>query len=338
MADIAWALRTEVKAEQLDAFEKEGLLSKEAHADALEWIGKERASWITWRAFVSYVFLFLGIGLLVAGVIFFFAYNWAHMGRFVKFGLLEIAILGSALVAWQRGLETLGGQASLLLAILLVGPLLAVYGQTYQTGADAFTLFMGWFLLVFGWVLISRLAAAWFVWWVLVLLTVVLFCAQVIPDRLGGLSALSAMMAMNAVALAVWESLSVSRFPWLQTPVRWVPRVLLIVILYALSTAMVLVITESRYMHDELPHFRPFWVLGYVVGMPLLVWVYAMRRTDLFALVGVALSFVVVSTTFVGRWMRDGLETFFFLSLLVIAEVALAAFLLRKVHHHAQSK
>lgn len=338
LSEQKWVLRTEVKTEQLDAFAKEGILSQDAHAYAMAWLGKERGLEVTWRAFLSYVFLFLGIGLFVAGVIFFFAYNWASMGRFVKFGLLEIAVLGVALVAWQRGLETLGGQAALLMAILLVGPLLAVYGQVYQTGADAYTLFMGWALLVLGWVVVSRLAAAWFVWWVLVNLTAVLYCAQTIQGYAGEYSIVSVLIVLNAIALLVWELLSEERFVWLQTPVRWAPRVLLLLLLFVLSTGVLEVIDGHRRTAESVLVFSLFWTLGYLVGIPLLVWVYTLRRTDLFALVAVALSLVVVSTSFVGRWVKAGMDTFFFLSLLVIVEVAIAGFLLRKVHQYAQSK
>ncbi len=39
--------------------------------------------------------------------------------------------------------------------------LLAVYGQTYQTGADPYELFFGWAILIIGWVAISRFAPLW---------------------------------------------------------------------------------------------------------------------------------------------------------------------------------
>jgi hypothetical protein len=176
------------------------------------------------------------------------------------------------------------------------------------------------------------------VWWLLVNLTAVLYCAQTIQGYIGDYSVMSAVIALNAFALVVWEILSTESFLWLQTPVRWAPRVLLMVTLFVLSMAVINVINGHRHTYEEIRVFSVFWTFGYLLGIPLLVWVYAQRRIDLFALVVVSLSIVSVSTSFVGRWMKAGLDTFFFLSLLVIVEVAIAAFLLRKVHQHAQAQ
>ena len=52
----------------------------------------------------------------------------------------------------------------LLSAMILVGGLMALFGQTYQTGADPWQLFFNWALLVFPWVLISRFHVMWLVW------------------------------------------------------------------------------------------------------------------------------------------------------------------------------
>ena len=87
-----------------------------------------------WRDFLSQVLLLLGGALALSGVIYFFAYNWAALGRFAKFGLLDFAIAACALGAFRVGLEALAGRALLAAAAVLVGPLLAVYGQTYQIG------------------------------------------------------------------------------------------------------------------------------------------------------------------------------------------------------------
>lgn len=125
------------------------------------------------------VLLYLGSALMLAGVIFFFAYNWAEMGRFLKFGLIEGAILICVVAAFLKRKSELISRVLLLCASVLVGVLLAVYGQVYQTGADAYELFVGWIILIFGWVIISEFAALWFVWLLLLNIGTTLYWTQV---------------------------------------------------------------------------------------------------------------------------------------------------------------
>ena len=101
--------------------------------------------------------LFVGSSLVLAGVIFFFAYNWSRMNAIAKFGLIEVGLLLCVLAASNRGLDRLTGKVLLLAASVLVGVLLAVYGQVYQTGADAYETIVVWALLILPWVIVGRL-------------------------------------------------------------------------------------------------------------------------------------------------------------------------------------
>lgn len=67
-------------------------------------------------------------------------------------------------MCWRLGLERAAGKAALLAASLLVGALLALAGQIYQTGADTWELFAVWALMVFPWVAASRFSALWLFW------------------------------------------------------------------------------------------------------------------------------------------------------------------------------
>src|SRR4029453_7489067 len=55
-----------------------------------------------WARFLTAALLMLVAGLVLAGVVSFFAFNWASLGRFEKFALLEAAIAGCALAGWWR--------------------------------------------------------------------------------------------------------------------------------------------------------------------------------------------------------------------------------------------
>ena len=89
-----------------------------------------------WHRFLSLTLALVGAGLLLSGTVCFIAYNWARIGRFAKFGGLELAICVAAAVAW-RTLPRVSGQIASATAVVLIGPLLALYGQTYETGADS---------------------------------------------------------------------------------------------------------------------------------------------------------------------------------------------------------
>jgi uncharacterized membrane protein len=99
--------------------------------------------------------------LVLAGAIFFVAYNWMAMDKMVKLGGVQLLILGAAGSAWYRGLARVDGRVLLFAACVLVGVFLAAFGQIYQTGADAWELFRGWALLIMLWVVASRAPAHW---------------------------------------------------------------------------------------------------------------------------------------------------------------------------------
>ncbi|MCL1477646.1 MAG: DUF2157 domain-containing protein [Marinobacter sp.] len=67
------------------------------------------------------------------------------------------------------------GKVALLSTGLLLGGLLALFGQTYQTGADPWQLFFVWMLLLTPFALIGRFAPLWVLWAVLVNLALTLY-------------------------------------------------------------------------------------------------------------------------------------------------------------------
>jgi len=154
---------------------QQGLLTDEAFAAARSLLLPRQV----WREWVSRHLLFLGAALVLSGILFFFAYNWEDLGRLGRLGLAASGVLlcvaGSELV----GRSKLGGKVLVLAASVLVGILLAVFGQAYQTGADAYELFVGWAQLIFLWVLISEFAALWCVWLVIVHCAAIFYWEQV---------------------------------------------------------------------------------------------------------------------------------------------------------------
>lgn len=137
---------------------------------------RDDAFWTRWG---RHALLGLGLAHILAGILCFFAFNWAAMPPFTKFAVIAAGIVLCALSSWFVGIHRPAGKSLLIGASVLTGVLLAVIGQVYQTGADAFQLFAAWGLVILPWVLISRSATHWAVWSVTVYLAVHLYLHQV---------------------------------------------------------------------------------------------------------------------------------------------------------------
>ncbi len=127
-----------------------------------------------WRQFLDKLLLANGGGLLLIGVVFFFAFNWQAIGRFHKFALIEALVLAS-MAAYSRYLVKPSAKVFILAASVFVGVLLAFYGQTYQTGADTWQLFATWAMLITPLAILAQLGALWLLWLILVNLSIVLY-------------------------------------------------------------------------------------------------------------------------------------------------------------------
>lgn len=138
---------------------------------------RDAAYWQTWA---RRALLVLAAVHVLAGVVFFFAYNWDALSPFSKFGILQSGIVLSFVAALVLGLQKPAGQAMLIAASVLTGVLFAVIGQVYQTGADAWELFVAWSVLTLPWVLSSRSAAHWLFWLLLFLTAAALYGSQVL--------------------------------------------------------------------------------------------------------------------------------------------------------------
>jgi uncharacterized membrane protein len=245
-----------------------------------------------WRRFIEQLLLWLGTVLLAAGVAFFVAYNWAALGRFAKIGLVEGLLLATlAFVVW-KGLDRVTGKAALLGASVLVGALLALVGQIYQTGADTFELFAAWGLAILPWALVGRLSALWILWLAIANLAIVLYYTTFgglfgilfAPDRL-----LWVLFAFDTAALVAWEALARSGLDWLGG--RWAPR-----LLATASGGLVTALAVGDVVHwTDAPELGlPVWALW--LGAAYLV--YRRLTRDVYVLAVGACSVIVVVTTF----------------------------------------
>ena len=69
-----------------------------------------------WHRWAMRALLVLGGAHFLAGVVFFFAYNWTELSSFSKFALLEAAIIVAVVLALALKLERAAAQATLMAA------------------------------------------------------------------------------------------------------------------------------------------------------------------------------------------------------------------------------
>jgi hypothetical protein len=125
-----------------------------------------------------------GLALLAAalaglGLVLWVATNWDALGRIGQFGLLQGLVAAACLGALALPAVR---PAFGLLALLSIGGLLAYFGQTYQTGADAWQLFALWSLLALPLALAVRSDALWTPW-ALVAMTAITLWSQTHASR-----------------------------------------------------------------------------------------------------------------------------------------------------------
>ena len=303
----------------------QGRIGHDRLREALEFAGVLPSA-ADWRRFLDRVLLFMGVVLLASGVIFFFAFNWQDLGRYAKFALVEAPILAALVFAWRLGVDGIAGKATLLFASLMTGALLALVGQTYQTGADTFELFAAWAAAILPWTLLARFPALWIFWLALVnaavalyFLTFGLFWGMLFaPEKLAWL-----LFGLNTAALAVWEGLAAAGVAWLRE--RWSVRIL--------ATASGALITGLAF--QDIVDWRgsshwgaPLWCAWIAVAyIAYRHWV-----KDVYVLAGGVLSAIVITTTLILKQLKMADSgALLFIGMLVIGMSAAGGYWLKQV-------
>lgn len=308
-----------------------GYLDHRALATGLQRIGATPDAQ-AWARFLHYFLLTLGALFLTSGIFFFIAFNWDELPRFGRFGVIEGAILVTVAIAHWVGLSKLGGKIALTVAALLVGALLAIFGQEYQSGADSYTLFANWALLIAGWVLIARFDLLWVGWLLLLNLALTLFWQQVYPGDEAPVP--ETLFALNVVGLLLWEWLD-GRFAWWTH--RWPARLTALgafgfILWPTLTNILVFFDNYGEYL-ETVPLIHRIAPLIYLGFLAIVIWVYLGLRPDLFMVTIAFFSIIVVLTTLIGRALIevDEILTYLVTSIAVIGQAGIAVTMLRRI-------
>ena len=233
-------------------------------------------------------------GLCGFGLILWIAAHWDTLGRGGQFALLQAGVLVACAVAWRVGVAR---PAAGLLALLGIGGLFAFFGQTYQTGADAWQLFALWAALGVPLAVGVRSDVVWAPWTLVALVGVALWVQAHTGHRWQVNPAdLTVHLIGWTAALAVCALASAPARRWLGTGV-WALRTGA-----TLAVVMVSASALGGLFHTTvLPHYAlGLLVLGVAAG--LLV---SPTAFDVFALSAVALGLDTLLVAGLARLVFD---------------------------------
>jgi uncharacterized membrane protein len=263
-----------------------------------------------------------------------------------KFALIQTGIAGTALLAWRLGIDSMGGKAALFSSAFLIGIVFAVFGQVYQTGADPYGLFVAWSIGVLPLAIIGRQTALWLLLQTLLILALIMYWTQVVDppngwwqltQLLGPLVWLSSTLmdstlaslvfALNTVALIAWEYAVNRNVSWVQG--RTYPRVVGFGALSSVLVPTVVFIVGASF--GEVAKLGLISPVLYIAASAAAVYYYRFRRPDLFMLTILVFGAILVITTLIGRYLPMDTGSILMLAILLIAQVAGAAYWLRNV-------
>ncbi|MGL5293387.1 MAG: DUF2157 domain-containing protein [Aeromonas sp.] len=278
-----------------------------AAARALAGLPPTRARW-------QWLFdrLLLGLGALCLGVglIFFVAFNWQQLGRLSRLALLEIPLLAMVLVLGCKPLTDPPRQGLLLVIALNIGALLALVGQTYQTGADPWQLFATWALMLVPLAVFGPSPLLWTLSWLLGQLALVLYWR---PDLT------PALLVFDEEGLGWWLTVQ-NAVLWgmlLSAPTRW--RLMPSQLAGLAAGFGATLLTLLALFDAASPLIWPLWLSW--LAAAYIVW----RRTFIAGLAMGCLSLIAVIMAALGKWIAPDINGFLLLSLIAIVLSVLAS-------------
>jgi uncharacterized membrane protein len=322
-----------------DSFCRQHALDAPAVRSALREIGGQPDA-AAWRHFGARLLHGAGLGALGAGVLFFVAANWQDYGVLGRFVLLQAALLACVGVAFWRPPPHATGQAALLLATLLTGGLLALFGQSYQTGADVHELFFVWALLALPFALAGGSGALWALWWCVLNVALALLCGwvgtehvvwRVLDGRaIGQPTLLMLPCLIDFAAAAGFASLANTRFR--AAAPLWLVRLLTSFGFAYGTVASIGVVVGNGLWREQAAGASgqgAAVLLLFVALSVVTAFITLQRRSDVFNMALLAASWIAISTTWLGHSMRfNDLGSFFLIAFWLIATSTGAGLLL----------
>jgi uncharacterized membrane protein len=300
------------------------LLSRHSHWSAVgvEAAFKEQnvyADRKDWRLFLNIFLTGLGASFMIAGIVFFFAFNWDHLHKFVKLGIIQLLIV--CLAVWILLFKPRELTRNIVLSVMscLVGVLFAVFGQIYQTGANAYDFFLGWTLFIALWAIISHFPPLWLIFLVLVHMTLSLYTEQV-SDRWNYAGLINIQVVIDLLVLLLVEWLFKERLREVKT--GWFVYLTGLYVTVILTAAIIYGIYSKTH--------RTEWMIS--IGLGILTYsagiFHGFRTRNVFYLSATGFSLIVILTALLIKPFEDPVGIFFIAGLFLVLTTT---FLIRQI-------
>ncbi|HKG06016.1 MAG TPA: DUF2157 domain-containing protein, partial [Pedobacter sp.] len=265
-----------------------------------------------WAKFIDIALLSIGLAFLTAGTIFFFAYNWQELHKFAKLGIAGALIVIGIAATFFTSKNVLISNILLTGTSVLVGLLFSVFGQIYQTGADAYDFFLGWTLFIFLWAIVADFAPLWLMLILLINMTFSLYIDQTGPDWPTSLICLT-LFSFNTAALILIKLLGGTKL--ISVVPDWFSKAVALLAVFLMTASMVSGIFASH--APELWVIVPVACLSYAAGV-----YYSVRQHSLYLLCIMPLSVLVMLTALFFQHVHwDGIFMTFFAAMFIIGTV-----------------
>ena len=266
-----------------------------------------------WEKFLHIFFFTLGSGFIVSGIVFFFAYNWNDLHKFVKLGIIELLIIGATVYMLLSKLDLKFKNIILTVVAITVGVLIAVYGQIYQTGANAYDFFLGWVLYITLWVIISGFPPLWLVYIILMNTTFVLYTEQV-STGWSDLLIVTVLSVMNTLCLIIFHII-----PFIKKNISipvWFTNVLAIASVFLITMGIITGIFDQ---HQSSFYLLPvFTIVVYGAGL-----IYAFFIKKIFYLAIIPFSLIIICSALFVKTSDESAAIFLVIGIFIIASISL---------------
>lgn len=266
----------------------------------------------SWKGFLNLLFISFGVGFAVLGIIFFFAYNWADLHKFAKIGLIEVLIILTVSTILFTKLNLNVKNVLLTGSSVLVGVMIAVFGQIYQTGANAYDFFLGWTLFISLWVVISNYPPLWLVFLTLVNTTFILYSKQVASDW-SAVFVFGSLFLLNSLVLVTIHLLS-KILNNIKIP-SWFTSLLGLAAIVFSTIGIIIGIFDKHQSWFLL--LLPLTILAYGMGLT-----YSIKTKNTFYLSIIPFSIIIIISALFMKISNDA-TMFFIVSIFIIVSITL---------------
>lgn len=278
-----------------------------------------------WKTFFKIALLVFAIGFTVLGTLFFFAYNWASLHKFIKFGIIGSLILIGVIIAVVQKDKPIIQNIAITGTAVLVGVLFAVYGQTYQTGADTFDLFLVWTLAILIWVIAMDFKPLWLLFVLLTNTTYILYNDQMTRNS-DSLESIYILFAINYIfALFFYIKALVAKTKlndWLQK----------ISTLIAVVIGGFAIATTIHSSSSDISNLIPIITFGLIV----LSIFFGYQQKDTFYIILGAIAVIAIITSLI-MYILDDINTYIILSFFILGITSIVVFYILKLQKNWDS-